>query len=87
MRMRLWNTFGELEKLPFPSPGKGRAGAIGLVLTLGMAFAPLHTLAAVSGAFVEGFSGIIEKVGPAVVNVAVTVSPAARKSRLVSRMV
>ena len=35
-------------------------------------FHPAQTQAAISGAFVEGFSEIVEKVGPAVVNVAVT---------------
>ena len=33
---------------------------------------PTHTQAAVPGAFIEGFADIVEKVGPAVVNVAVT---------------
>lgn len=35
-------------------------------------FVPAQTQAAIPGAFIEGFSEIVEKVGPAVVNVAVT---------------
>lgn len=55
-------------------------GFIALCLGLGMVggfwgngwFVPAQTQAAIPGAFIEGFSEIVEKVGPAVVNVAVT---------------
>ena len=35
-------------------------------------FHPAQTQASISGAFIDGFSEIVEKVGPTVVNVAVT---------------
>ncbi|MGP0591916.1 Do family serine endopeptidase [Nitrospira sp. T9] len=55
-------------------------GFLVLFVGLGMAggflgngwFVPAQTQAAIPGAFIEGFSEIVEKVGPAVVNVAVT---------------
>lgn len=55
-------------------------GVLALFLGLGMVggflgngwFVPAQTQAAIPGAFIEGFSEIVEKVGPAVVNVAVT---------------
>ncbi|HNP30781.1 MAG TPA: Do family serine endopeptidase [Nitrospirales bacterium] len=55
-------------------------GFLVLFLGLGMVggfwgngwFVPAQTQAAIPGAFIEGFSEIVEKVGPAVVNVAVT---------------
>ncbi|MGB0911822.1 MAG: Do family serine endopeptidase [Nitrospirales bacterium] len=50
-----------------------RHGILGLGLVLGM-WAPSVLYAAVPGAFVEGFSEIVQKAGPTVVNVAVTSS-------------
>ncbi|MEJ2232103.1 MAG: hypothetical protein P8X46_13100, partial [Nitrospirales bacterium] len=55
-------------------------GFLVLLIGLGMVggfwgnglFSPAQSQAAISGAFIEGFSEIVEKVGPTVVNVAVT---------------
>ena len=64
-------------------------GVLVLFLGLGMVggfwgngwFVPAQTQAAIPGAFIEGFSEIVEKVGPAVVNVAVTGGGGPSRSR------
>ena len=57
-----WNTGLRVAMIP---------ACVGLVLWIGLG-SPPNSNAVVSGAFVEGFSEIVKKVGPAVVNVAVT---------------
>ena len=44
---------------------------LGFILLLGLVF-PHHSMSSIPSAFVEGFADIVEKVRPAVVNVAVT---------------
>ena len=70
MRSRLLDTFMLSRESTYPVRMLHK-GLLGLCFLLSvLAASPIH--AAIPGAFVEGFADIVEKVGPTVVNVAVT---------------